>query len=59
MFYAGGIVFFQKLGLLWGERVRAVFSVLIALACAASLSGCGIPLCGGTAVYGVALSLCA
>ena len=59
MFYAGGIVFFQNLRFVWGERVRAVSGVLIALAFIALASGCGILRCGGTAVYGVAISVCA
>jgi len=59
MFYAGGIVFLRYLRGVCDERMRAMSGLWIALAFMALASGCGILRCGGTAVYGVAISVCA
>jgi hypothetical protein len=59
MFYAGGVVFLQKLGFVQGGRMRAIAKALVVLAFTAPLSGCGIFRCVGTAVYGVPLNFCA
>ena len=52
-------VFLQNLGVVWGKRVRSMAKAVAVLALTAPVSGCGILRCGGTAIYGVAVNICA
>jgi hypothetical protein len=54
-----GFVFLQNLGFVRSGRVRSMAKAVAVLALAAPMSGCGILRCGGTAIYGVALNICA